>query len=115
MISLLDPEGTLIDHRIFRDRCIVRNGRFIKDLRVISNRQLRNMVIVDNSILAFSNQLENGIHIESFSGNRDDTKLKSLVPLLKLLATATDLRERVRELTGIPKLYESFARTIQKS
>ncbi len=93
----------------------MRNGHFIKDLRVVSNRPLRNMIIVDNSMLAFSNQLENGIYVEAFNGSRRDRKLNALVPLLKSLAGREDPKQRLCEFTGIPKLYQNFVHAKEKS
>jgi len=38
----------------------------VKDLRIIDDRALEDMVIVDNSILSFAAQLDNGVPICSF-------------------------------------------------
>jgi len=50
----------------------------IKDLRVIKNRELKNMIIVDNCISMFVNQMKNGIPILPFEGEMGDTELKLL-------------------------------------
>jgi TFIIF-interacting CTD phosphatase-like protein len=39
---------------------------FIKDLGIIQDRDLKDMVIVDNSIVSFAFNLDNGIPIEGF-------------------------------------------------
>ena len=45
----------------------------MKDLRIISDRDLADIVIVDNSIVAFGYQLDNGVPISSYiEGNRDE-------------------------------------------
>ena len=38
-------------------------GHYIKDLRVIRNRNLRDMIIIDDTIEAFSLQIENAVPI----------------------------------------------------
>ena len=49
-----------------------------KDLRII-NRELKDMILVDNSINCFYNQLENGIPILPFYNNKEDSELKDLL------------------------------------
>ena len=115
MLSIIDPEGTCIDHLICRDKCILRNNHFIKDLRIISNRHLKDLLIIDNSIFAFSNQLENGIYVPSFYGNKNDSMLDSLIPLLKSLATVDNVRTSISKITGIPPLYEEYLHEHSKS
>jgi CTD small phosphatase-like protein 2 len=40
-----------------------KNGFFIKDLRIIANKHLKDMLIVDNLAHSFGFQIENGIPI----------------------------------------------------
>ena len=40
-----------------------KNGFFIKDLRIIANKQLKDIVIIDNLAHSFGFQIENGIPI----------------------------------------------------
>jgi TFIIF-interacting CTD phosphatase-like protein len=41
---------------------------FIKDLDVFIDREKENIVIVDNSIVSFAFDLDNGVPIQSFLG-----------------------------------------------
>jgi len=43
-------------------------GVYVKDLSIISDRDLKDVVIVDNSIVSFAYNLSNGIPIASFTG-----------------------------------------------
>lgn len=65
VLDYLDPTGELIHHRLYRENCIVSNGIFIKDLRTLTNRSLKDLIIVDNSVFSFAYQLDNGIPIIS--------------------------------------------------
>jgi len=66
---------------------------FVKDLRVLKNRELRNLVIVDNAAYAFGLQLENGIPILPFFSDQNDKELPALAELLKRVSLAQDVRE----------------------
>jgi len=46
---VLDPFEKLILGILTRENCMeTKNGFYIKDLRIIKNRELKNMIIVDN-------------------------------------------------------------------
>lgn len=46
---------------------------YIKDLRVITNRSLANMVLVDNAPYSYYFQIDNGIPIVSYYNDKSDT------------------------------------------
>jgi len=52
--SNLDPGRKIIKHILDRTHCMeTKNGFFIKDLRVIENRNMKNMILVDNLAHSF--------------------------------------------------------------
>jgi CTD small phosphatase-like protein 2 len=54
VLDFLDPAHELIHHRLYRDSCFqTEDGVYIKDLRIIRNRTLKDMVIVDNAVYSF--------------------------------------------------------------
>lgn len=56
------------------------------------------MCIVDNSILAFAFDLDNGVPINSFVGNEeDDRELLFLYSFLEENATKADMRVNIKE------------------
>jgi len=94
VLDYLDPHEEFIHHRLFRESCVVTDeGLHIKDLRVIGNRKLEDVILIDNAAYSFGFQVENGIPIIPFYDNKNDQELKHLIPYLKSLAAAKDLRE----------------------
>jgi len=47
-------------------------GVFIKDLRIFNNRNLEDILLVDNAAYSFGYQLENGVPIIPFYNNKND-------------------------------------------
>jgi CTD small phosphatase-like protein 2 len=64
IINFLDPEGKYIIGILNRVNCMeTKNGFFIKDLRILKNKKLKSIVIVDNLVYSFGLQIENGVPI----------------------------------------------------
>ncbi|CAM9635920.1 unnamed protein product [Ectocarpus sp. 12 AP-2014] len=70
----------------------------VKDLGIIG-RPLSKVIMVDNSLDAIRYHLENGVHISSFYGDREDTDLLSTLDALKTLAPAADVRDGIIRLS----------------
>jgi CTD small phosphatase-like protein 2 len=93
ILDFIDMDRTIIKHRLYRQHCVspVR-GIFVKDLRVIADRDPKDMVLVDNSIVSFAFNLSNGVPIASFTGQANDEELLFLVTYLEDLFTQPDVR-----------------------
>jgi CTD small phosphatase-like protein 2 len=71
---------------------------YIKDLRVIRNRELSQMVLVDNAAYSYYFQLDNGIPIIPFYNNRKDCELLNLEHfLIDQVLPCSDVRTVLRE------------------
>jgi CTD small phosphatase-like protein 2 len=80
---------------MFRESCLSVEGNFLKDLNVLG-RDLKKSVLVDNSPHAFGYQVDNGIPIESWFDDRNDTELLKLERFLRTLHGVNDVRAVVR-------------------
>lgn len=49
-----------------------KNGFYIKDLRIIAERDQKDIVLVDNLSHSFGFQIDNGIPILEWHDNKDD-------------------------------------------
>jgi len=106
LLDILDPEGCLIQHRLYRDDCVYVDGNYLKDLTVLG-RDLKRTVIVDNSPHAFGFQVENGIPIESWYDDESDQELLGLLPFLEQLSKDADVRPKITETFKIHELIDS--------
>lgn len=87
VLDILDPTNELIQFRLYRDHCIrTEEGIYVKDLRIISNRDLNDLIIVDNAVYSFGYQLDNGIPIIPFYDDKTDEELMHLIFYFNCLA-----------------------------
>ena len=68
----------------------------MKDLRIFDDRDLRYVVIVDNSVYSFAFQIDNGIPIIPFYNDKADEEMLHFVYYLNCLAGVEDVREQNR-------------------
>ena len=97
IINYIDPFNTIFKFRLYRDACIpIQNAIYIKDLRIIKNYEPSNVILLDNSLYSFINQLKNGMLIYSFYwDNKDDQLIKAKNFLIKYIYNAKDVREEI--------------------
>lgn len=85
---------------------MTKNGFFIKDLRMVDNRDLKDVVLLDNYVHSFAFNVDNGIPILEWRNQQDDDEFLHIIRYLKEVANCDDTmkfnRERLR-LHEIPK------------
>jgi len=94
ILDYLDPNKNLIQFRLYRNNCININDKiFVKDLRIIKGIDIKDIILLDNSIYSFSAQINNGILVNSFFNDKNDIELYNVLEyLLNFLVKADDVR-----------------------
>ena len=108
VLDYLDPTGELIHHRLYREHCFLatNQGPYVKDLRIL-NRDLSQVVLVDNAAYSYAFQLDNGIPIIPYYSGKQDYELTALQTYLQKLVMAKDVREVNRKTFKLHE-YTSF-------
>ena len=81
ILDTLDPENRFFGRRYYRDSCSVTpGGLLVKDLRILGERDLADVLLLDNTPSAYAWQPQCGVPIPSFMGDdpRDDALLQTL-------------------------------------
>lgn len=85
VMDFIDPRKELITHRLFRQHCTEVDGSYVKDMSILG-RPLDNVIIVDNSPVAYLFHPDNAIPVISWFDDMNDTELRSMIPLLEQIA-----------------------------
>jgi CTD small phosphatase-like protein 2 len=98
VLDYLDEKREIIKHRLYRQHCVKSgHGLYVKDLRVIQDRDLKDIILVDNSIVSFAFQMDNGVPISAFMRQANDEELLYLVGYLEEVGSFPDVREHIRK------------------
>ena len=112
LLDILDKEKN-IKYRLYRDQCTFINGIYIKDLKRC-NRSLKDLIIVDNSPIAYTFDSDNGLPIKTWIDDPDDRELMKLVPILEFLSKTKDVRKFIDQFVYNNKiLYEEAIEIIK--
>ena len=96
ILDFIDPDKIIIKHRLYRHHCVMpEKGVYVKDLSIIKDRSLGEMLIVDNSIISFAFNLNNGVPIKGFFGEKNDEELLYLVTFLEEIYSFDDVRSHI--------------------
>jgi TFIIF-interacting CTD phosphatase-like protein len=96
---LIEESEIYFDYILHREQCTYspKSQAFIKDLRLLSiDRDMRDVVLVDNKVKSYSLHLENGVPIKDFIGDPEDCVLEDLCKYLIKLRDADDVRSCIR-------------------
>ena len=104
----LDPNGNRIMKVLSRSSCFLMNEQYyVKDLRIFGDRDIKNVVIVDDSVFSFAFQLNNGIPVQPFTGDNSDDELVYLINYLEDIYDSDDIslinKERIEIAKGNAK------------
>ncbi|KAI5639648.1 NLI interacting factor-like phosphatase domain-containing protein [Phthorimaea operculella] len=86
-----DPVADILDRwgvfraRLFRDSCVFHRGNYVKDLNSLG-RDLRRVVIVDNSPASYIFHPDNAVPVASWFDDMTDSELLDLIPFFEKLS-----------------------------
>ena len=90
LLDIIDPKK-VCSYRLYRDHCTLINGIFVKELKRL-NRNIKDIIIVDNSPTSYAFNPQNGIPIKSWFEDKNDNELEKLEPFLKFLSKVDDIK-----------------------
>ena len=96
LLDILDKEK-FCSFRLFREHCTLINSSFVKDLKKLG-RDLKNIIIVDNSPLAYLLNSDNGLPILTWFDDKYDQELYKITPVLEFLNEVPDVREYINKM-----------------
>ena len=116
VLNYLDPKKEFFDLRLHRNNCTIVNyeGKtfYIKDLRILTDVSLKDMVIIDNSVLSFAFHLDNGIPILPYYHGEEGIEMQNLSKLLLKLSECDDIK---LQLHNIIELREHRKKRLKKA
>eukprot|EP00347_Sterkiella_histriomuscorum_P021704 403333054 len=96
VLDQLDEGREIIQHRLYRQHCVnTDQGMYVKDLRIIRDRNLSDVILVDNSIISFAFNMDNGVPISGFVRQPNDEEFLYLVSYLEEIYSYPDVREHI--------------------
>jgi Dullard-like phosphatase family protein len=111
VLNYLDPNKKIFEYRLYRAHCVLcvidEMKFYIKDLKILEdNYDLKNIVIIDNSVLSFAYHLDNGIPISPFYDSKSDTELLDIADFLVKYADENDIRDKLKEVYKLNEYLE---------
>ena len=112
IINYIEKDKKYFKMRLYRDNCIfVEPGLYIKDLRIFFPfKNMEDIIILDNSLFSFANQLNNGILITSFFDDKDDTFLSNVQAYLEYIKNEKDIRQINKDSFKFEEIKEDISR-----
>ena len=108
ILDFIDPKNIYFQHRFYRESCIkTTDNVYVKDLRVLKNVNMKDMVLVDNAVYSFGMQLSNGIPITPFKENKSDNEFLFLKRFLYDIREFDDLRQPIDAAFCLTELSKS--------
>ena len=109
LLDIIDNKGNC-SFRLFREHCTLINNVYVKDLKRLG-RDIKDVIIVDNSPLSYLLNPENGLPILSWFDDKNDRELSNIIPILDFLAGVHDVREHIKKMVIDNEIVYSKAST----
>lgn len=98
VIEFID-RSKVVSSRLFRNECLNYNGNYIKNLSLLG-RDLKKVVIVDNSPISYAFHPHNAIAISSWFNDSSDRKLEEVYEILIKLSEADNIPKVLKSLVN---------------
>ena len=111
VLNYLDPNKKYFEYRLYRAHCVlcsINDAKFyVKDLKILEdNYNLKDVVIIDNSVLSFAYHLDNGIPISPYYDSKIDTELLDIADFLVKYEDENDIRDQLKEVYKLNQYLE---------
>ncbi len=104
-MNFIDPNRTLFAGVLSRKHCLkTKEGFYIKDLRIIINKTLSDMIIIDKFVHSFAFQINNGIPILPWKDDPLDCELSYLTKYLIYLSHFSDISSENRNYLKLSEI-----------
>ena len=100
ILDFIESEiGTVFSHRLCYDHCVKINGNCVfKSLEMLTNnRNIKDILIVDDIVSNYALTIKNGIPIKPFYGHMDDKELIYLAKYMKNLSNESNARHKLNK------------------
>ena len=106
VLDYLDKENKYFQYRLYRNHCVQCHVNeitfYVKDLDTLNEKyNLKDVVLIDNSVLSFAYHLNNGIPIVPYIEQKEDSQLIMLAYYLLSIANFDDLTEENKKHINI--------------
>ena len=115
VLDFIDTKKEFFKYRLYRRNCKYMKDKFddkikfyCKDLEIFEGIDLKDMVIIDNSILSYALQLNNGIPIMPYKDSKKDFELMFLAGYLNSICEFEDLREANKKFIKLEELVNDY-------
>jgi CTD small phosphatase-like protein 2 len=116
ILKFLDPERKYFSHVFYRDSCInFYNKVFIKDLKIFKDRNIADIILLDNSMYSFANHLSNGILLTSYYNDKSDTELSNVTNyLMNCINKSKDVRVENEKTFKFEAMFKFYCQSMKK-
>ena len=95
LLDILDKDKNC-KFRLFREHCTPINTCFVKEIKKLG-RDLKDIVIVDNSPMSYALNPENGLPILTWFDDKEDRELYNISSILEFLSFVPDVRNYINQ------------------
>lgn len=100
LLNKIDKNSEHILNVLARENCTKYNNNFIKDFRIVLNKNFarEDMLMLDNKVISFAYNMHQGIPILPYYDDDADTELRDIIPyLIELSSKKVVLKDALKQ------------------